>query len=343
MTDRFSRGLDASPVQRQNILNNPYAVAEIQKAVNVQVIAFEGEYWLLKEQVASFYAVDQRTVERICSDHSDELGHNGYVLCRGKHLSSLKLAISDQFGPDIDVGTKTTVLGLFSFRAFLNIGMLLSESPVAAQLRQLVLDIVIDTVNQRTGGGTKYINQRDEEFLTAFFRGEDYRKEFTDALRDCVGLGKFKYPNYTDRIYRAIFREDAKEYRKVLKLAQSDKTRDTFYSEILDLVASFETGLAAALRTAFDTKGAQLTTAETNAVFDDFEQLPHWQPLIVSARQKMASRDLCFRDALHHQLEQYITPVQAAEFERFLGEKSKELSERLEDAKDVMRRLKERD
>jgi hypothetical protein len=57
----------------------------------------------------------------------------------------------------------------------------------------------------------------------------------------------------------------------------------------------------------------------------------------------MASRDLAFRDALHKQLEEYITPVQAADFERFLGEKSKELVERLEEAKDVFKRLKERE
>ena len=343
MNDQKPRSLDASPVQRQNILNNPYAIAEIQKAVAIKVIAFEGGHWLLKEQVAAFFGVDPRTIERICANHETELGQNGYVLCRGKRLQSLRLSLSDQLGPDIDVGTKTTVLGIFSFRAFLNIGMLLSDSPVAQRLRQLMLDIVIDTVNQRTGGGTKYINQRDEDFIVAYFRGEEYRKEFTEALRDCVDLGKFKYPNYTDRIYRTIFCEDAHEYRKVLKLAQNDKTRDTFYSEILDLIASFETGLAAALRDAFTVKGSPLTAEETNRVFDAFERQPHWKPLVASARQKIASRDLCFRDALHQQLEHYITPVQAGEFERFLGEKSKELLERMQEAQDVFKRLKDRE
>jgi hypothetical protein len=57
----------------------------------------------------------------------------------------------------------------------------------------------------------------------------------------------------------------------------------------------------------------------------------------------MASRDLAFRDALHLQLKEYLTPLQADEFERFIGEKSKELVERLEEAKDVFKRLKERE
>ena len=45
-----------------------------------------------------------------------------------------------------------------------------------------MLDIVIDTLNQKIGGTIKYINQRDEEFLLAITREPIYRKEFTNAL-----------------------------------------------------------------------------------------------------------------------------------------------------------------
>ena len=56
----------------------------------------------------------------------------------------------------------------------------------------------------------------------------------------------------------------------------------------------------------------------------------------------MASRDLAFRDALHLQLQEYVAPIQRDDYERFLGERSRELAERLEEAKDVMKRLKDR-
>ena len=71
--------------------------------------------------------------------------------------------------------------------------MLLSESENARILRQTILDIVIDLVNQKTGGSTKYINQRDKDFVGAFLQEENYRREFTDALRDCVDMDNFKY------------------------------------------------------------------------------------------------------------------------------------------------------
>lgn len=57
----------------------------------------------------------------------------------------------------------------------------------------------------------------------------------------------------------------------------------------------------------------------------------------------MASRDLGFRDALHLRLQEYISSIPPVDFERFLGEKSKDLSERLEEMKDVFKRLKDRE
>lgn len=337
------KDLTDSPVDRQNVLNNPFAVTEIQKATQIRGVMFEGASRILKEQIAAFFEVDPRTIERCLEQNAGELAQNGYEVIRGKRLQDFKLAVAGQSGTDMDVGTKTTVLGIFDFRAFLNIGMLLTDSHRARLLRELVLDIVLDVINQRTGGGTKYINQRDEEFVQAWFRGENYRKQFTDALRDCVAMGNWKYPVYTDKVYESIFRENAKEYRKLLQLNERDKTRDTFYSEVLDLIASYECGLADAIRKAADEKGQPLEPAEVDGLIRDFEAQPLLKPLIDSARIKMASRDLAFRDALHQRLTDYITPVEAAEYERFLGEKSQELKERLEEAKDVFKRLKERE
>ena len=66
----------------------------------------------------------------------------------------------------------------------------------------------------------------------------------TDALRDYVDMGNAKYGIYTDKIYQSIFREKAKEYKQVLKLSSKDRVRDTLYSEVLTLIASYECGLA---------------------------------------------------------------------------------------------------
>jgi len=188
------KDLTNSNIERQNILNNRYALERIQKYVGLPAILFEGEYWLTKQMVADFFEVDISTVDRYLEKHADELQHNGYVLMRGKRLKNIRL----EFAPVINVGSKTTQLGLFNFRSFLNLAMLLVESDKARQLRSKMLDIVIDTINQKTGGNTKYINQRDTDYLTSAIKEPKYRKMFTDALNQHIDMGNYKYAVYTD-------------------------------------------------------------------------------------------------------------------------------------------------
>lgn len=341
----MAKDLTNSAVDRQNILNNPYALAEIEKAAGIQGIPFEGKTVVLKEQVANFFEVTIRTIENYLEQNAEELSKNGYEVLKGNRLKSLKESIHGLDVPEADFGniSRSPQLGVFDFRAFLNLAMLVSESDRAKLLRQAILDIVIDTINKRTGGGTKYINQRDEDFLHSAFAEESYRQQFTDALRDCVAMGNFKYAVYTDKIYVSIFREKAHEYRKVLKLEQKDSVRSTFYAEVLDVIAAYECGFGDMLQQEARSKGRKLQAWEVDALFKTFEVQAHWKPLIEKARMKMASRDLAFRDALHLQLKDYVAPVQREDYERFLGEKSKELADRLEEAKDVMKRLKERE
>ena len=122
-----------------------------------RISQFDGKLYLTKQMVADFYEVSLSTVDRYLEQNAEELKHNGYVLCKGKALKEWKL----QFGHLINDATKTTILGLFDFRSFLNMGMLLSESEKAKKVRSLILDIVITTINERAGGGTKYINWRE--------------------------------------------------------------------------------------------------------------------------------------------------------------------------------------
>lgn len=340
----MSKDLTNSAVDRQNILNNPFALQEIEKAAGIKGIPFEGKTVVLKEQVAAFFEVTLRTVENYLEKYSDELAKNGYEILKGTRLKNLKesLQSEDFHGIELKNISKVPQLAVLDFKAFLNLAMVISESDRARLLRQAILDIVIDTINLRSGGGTKYINQRDEDFLHSAFIEEDYRRKFTDALRDCVDMGNFKYKIYTNKIYLSIFREEAEEYRKILNLERKVKVRSTMYSEVLDIIAAYESGFAELLQKECKSNERKLTVEEVDELFAEFEKQGLWKPLIEKARVKMASRDYSFRQVLHEQLEGYLQPLQRDEFERFLGEKSKELGERLEDAKDVMKRLKDR-
>ena len=157
----MAKDLTASQIERQNVLNNNVALPRIQEALDVKLLEFEGRYVLTKQMVADYYGVDYRTISRYIENHQDELEHNGYFLCKGNSLKEFKLL----YVKENDFPNKMPQLGLFDFRSFLNIGMLLTTSEKAKWLRSLILDIVIAVVNERTGGGTKYINRRDRNYL----------------------------------------------------------------------------------------------------------------------------------------------------------------------------------
>ena len=93
------KDLTISNIERQNVLNNRFAVSKVQEHLDIEGMLFEGEYRFTKKMVADFYEVEERTIERYLEKHSDELAANGYVLCKGKHLKELKL----QFAPVINL------------------------------------------------------------------------------------------------------------------------------------------------------------------------------------------------------------------------------------------------
>ena len=335
------KDLTISNIERQNILNNRFAIEHIQKTLDITGMMFDGEYRFTKKMVADFYEVEERTIERYIENYGSELSANGYFLCKGKRLKDLKL----QLAPVINVGSKTTQLGLFNFRSFLNIGMLLAESEKAKALRSAILDIVIATINEKTGGGTKYINRRDVNYIPAAITEENYRKNLTSAMNQCVaGHKTYKYSQVTDYIYEAVFKENAKEYRNVLSLDSKDNVRHTLYAEVLLVISSFENGVGATIQQRFKENGGRLLSMEeVKAIVNDLAEHPMQKPYLNDARTKMASRDYSFRDAYHGNIAEYLKAVTPEEFERFIGNESIDFDNILVDNKDVLKRLKQAD
>jgi hypothetical protein len=116
------------------------------------------------------------------------------------------------------------------------------------------------------------------------------------------------------------------------------------YAEVLNTIASFEHGLAVEMKQEFERLGRKLSSKELNELFEKASINPYLAPHINDARAKMASRDLCFRDALHEKLEKYIESVPKVDFDKFLGETSKSLEARLSNPETlaVLKRLKDR-
>lgn len=353
--------LTKSAIDRQNILNNPEVLNNIENYLGITGMLYESEIRFTTAQIADFYGVSIKTIKRYVENSEKELTHNGYCVLKGKKLKEFKTLFSHLIYKDIEENSQRDInvplsneltdkqkinrlkaLAIFNFRAFLNIGMLLTESERAKSLRSAILDIVIDSLNSRLGGSTKFINQRDDEYLLAMLREPEYRREFTSALSRYLDMGNAKYSIYTDAIYQAIFKENAREYKQILKLEEKENPRETMYAEVLKLIASFEIGIADLMKEKHTQLGRKLIPSELDKLIKDFSEQRFWKPQLEDARVKMATRDYGFREIVHKRLESYIKSIPPNDYQKFLGEQSKNLSERIDENIEIFKRLKER-
>jgi hypothetical protein len=108
------KDLTNTSITRQNILNNQFAVTEIQNAVGIKGIMFENEYKFIFKQITDFFEVTERTIRDCIAKNEKELSKNGYEVLVGKRLIDFKLVWQHKFGSETDFTTKTTVLGIFN-------------------------------------------------------------------------------------------------------------------------------------------------------------------------------------------------------------------------------------
>ena len=333
----MAKDLTTSEISRQNILNNPVALPRIREALEIKPLEYKGILYVTKQMAADFYEVDLRTIENCLSANEDELRKNGYSIWKGNSLKEFKL----HFAPEIDFGSKITQLGLFDFRSFLNIGMLLTTSEKAKMVRSLMLDIVIAVINEKTGGGTKYINRRDRNYITSAVQEENYHRKMTDAIRDYVdGHERFKYSTVIDMIYKAVFCEKAKEYKKLLDLSEKDNLRRTLYAEVLVSISAFENQVAEMIKAKAKEMGP-ISVEEVGQFIKELSAMPFVKPILEDARTKMASRDFALRDVYHNNIADYLKSVSPEEYEKFIGSQSVDFDHLLDENKEVLDRLKQ--
>ena len=106
----MTKDLTNSQVDRRNVLNNKLAISEAYEQIAFRGVMFENKYRFTKRQIARYYEVDERTIERLLESHGKELTDSGYELFTGTRLRALKNALleSKRAGhadvSDIDVG-----------------------------------------------------------------------------------------------------------------------------------------------------------------------------------------------------------------------------------------------
>lgn len=99
----MTKDLTTSDLHRRNILNNRYAIQEIESEIAFRGVWFEESVRYTKRQIAQFFAIDERTINRYLEQHEDEVADNGYEVLKGSRLRAFKAAYEEFIEKEEDV------------------------------------------------------------------------------------------------------------------------------------------------------------------------------------------------------------------------------------------------
>jgi hypothetical protein len=192
------------------------------------------------QMAANYYEVDSDAIESIIRRNRPEFNEYGEVkVLKGNPLKEFKAL------RQLDGNLKSAPsLTLITRRGLLRIGMLLTESEVAKSIRNYLLNVeefAPDEVKQ--WAIEREISKRERRLLT------DAIKDFYVALSDMDD--KFKYANFTNLVYKALWDTDAKHLKEIYSIEKNDLLRDAFSTEDLKKVVTVERAIAGMLNVDF--------------------------------------------------------------------------------------------
>ena len=218
------------------------------------------------EQVANYYEVTKKAIETVIKRNKDEIESDGYMVLKGEELKDFKNKICLLHGEGNKIiSNKTQTFSILTKRAMLRIGMLLTTSEIAKQVRTHLLNC------------EEEVSQEKQIWLAQREAGKIDRKRMTTAIKNYIPDSphkKFKYPQYTNLVYKILFNKDAKTMRKERGFTKNDALRDSFTGEELKLVDEAETIVTALVTLGFgyDYIKQQLSN-KYNKLIKDKEQL----------------------------------------------------------------------
>ncbi len=124
-------------------MTNERAEDLLRRAKAIVFVARQGEGIATTEQMAAFYEVPSSTVRSVIREgnHRDELNSDGLKTLRGRDLKDARAIIA--------LPSDTSQALTWTPRAALRLGMFLRDSLVARQVRTLLIDIAVQSVEAR--------------------------------------------------------------------------------------------------------------------------------------------------------------------------------------------------
>ncbi|MEU8556008.1 phage antirepressor KilAC domain-containing protein [Streptomyces anthocyanicus] len=123
-----SRSMRDQTIERTDVLDKVKALITLPNGFHVTT-----------EMVANYFEVPVETIKSVVEDHRAELEERGYRVLRGSELTEF----ASPFGGPANLGLSPMArsLALFTRKAVLNVGQLLTKSEVSKEIRTYLLDV----------------------------------------------------------------------------------------------------------------------------------------------------------------------------------------------------------
>lgn len=227
-------------VESKSIRNTTLDTVDYDFLDKIKVIPYLTKDMVLTiDQIANYYEVTVEAVSTVIKRNRSEFESDGMAILKGeelkKFLEEICLAQNElckvQSEPYKNPN-KIRHITLLTKRSLLRMGMILTNSGVATQVRDYLLNI-----EERTKIDTKsWAIQREV--------GKIERARMTSAISRYVPDSphkRFAYPNYTNMVYRTVFHKDAKTMKEERGAKDNDSLRDMLSTDELEKVEEVET------------------------------------------------------------------------------------------------------
>lgn len=191
------------------------------------------------DQVANYYEVTAEAISTVIKRNRSEFESDGMVTLKGEELKKFMEEITE--GQDglckvqsepCKMTSKIRHITLMTKRSLLRMGMILTNSGIATKVRDYLLNI-----EERTDIDAKSWSIRREV-------GKIERARMVSAISKYIPDSqhkRFAYPNYTNMVYRAIFKKDAKTMKEERGASNDEALRDMLSVDELKMVEEVET------------------------------------------------------------------------------------------------------
>jgi len=249
------------------VLNNKRVLDLIYDEMLFPGIILDNKIYYTQKHISIYFDINSSILNQYVDRNFLFLKKYGLTLLSEEKLEHFKSTYEESDSISEELIKKTKNLKLFPLRAFILIGLTLSESKINS--KKFKLDHILKQIDQKNIGNSLFYNSGVVN-IRQIEQEPKYRSHFVEALDNYVVPNTIKYRHFTFKIYQSIFNIDLKFVQiQNLQLKLNENAPD--YREVFNLISIYENGYLNYLKKYIGDSNVKLRMMEATYLFTAFE------------------------------------------------------------------------